>query len=248
MKIQTPFSVLNESDLHKSLKTIYCQMYEGKTEVTLEGHIYDIVTKNGNVIEIQTGNLSKLHSKIIDILKNQRKIKILYPLVIERKIKLFSQENTVISNRKSPKKVTIYEIFRELTKLYDILLNPNFSLEILFVKITEERVRTDENVQSKNNQRRYKKNWNKTNKILEQIFDSKIFNSKDDYLNVFLQDLPELFCAKDLFNKIIKNEPKINPNYAMTSARYTIWVLSKMGIISFSKKNGNTKLYFITSE
>ena len=39
------FSTLNESKLHNTLKKIYSEIYDGKTEVERYGHIYDIVTK-----------------------------------------------------------------------------------------------------------------------------------------------------------------------------------------------------------
>lgn len=58
------FSTINESNLHHSLKVLYSEIYQGKTEVEQDGYIYDIVSKNGNIIEIQTKNLSKLLNKI----------------------------------------------------------------------------------------------------------------------------------------------------------------------------------------
>ena len=54
------FSTINESNLHHSLKVLYSEIYQGETEVEQDGYIYDIVSKNGNIIEIQTKNLSKL--------------------------------------------------------------------------------------------------------------------------------------------------------------------------------------------
>ena len=60
------FSTLNESKLHNSLKILYQELYEGQTEVEQDGHVYDIVTKNENVIEIQTKNLAKLLPKMND--------------------------------------------------------------------------------------------------------------------------------------------------------------------------------------
>ena len=59
------FSTLNESKLHNSLKILYQEIYDGQTEVEQDGHIYDIVSKNGNIIEIQTKNLAKLLPKIL---------------------------------------------------------------------------------------------------------------------------------------------------------------------------------------
>ena len=49
-----------ESSLHRTLKELYAAKTVGKTEVEADGHIYDILTDKGEVIEIQTQNLAKL--------------------------------------------------------------------------------------------------------------------------------------------------------------------------------------------
>ena len=228
------FSTLNESSLHKSLKTIYAEIYDGQTEVKKYNHIYDIITKKGNMIEIQTKNLSKLLPKIHDTIEKGHNIKVIHPVIVENKIELYDSENNLISRRKSPKRQNIYSIFNELTGIYDVLLNRHFSLEIIFIKMTETRMRTAENVQSKNKRRRFKKNWIKTNKQLEEIIETKRFNSKEDYLNL-LPDLPETFCSKDLEEKIGK---KNNPNLIL-------WVFAHMNIIKHVESQGRKKIYKI---
>lgn len=56
-------NTFNESSMHKTLKKMYSLEEGSNTEVNLNGYIYDIVTKNNSVIEIQTRNLSKLLPK-----------------------------------------------------------------------------------------------------------------------------------------------------------------------------------------
>ena len=197
------FSTLNESSLHKSLKIIYSEIYDGQTEVKKYNHIYDIITKKGNAIEIQTKNLSKLLPKIYDTIQKGHNIKLVHPVILENTIELYDSQNNLLSKRKSPKKQNIYSIFKELTGIYEVLLNRHFSLEIVYIKMTETRMRTLENVQSQNKRRRFKKNWIKTNKRLEEIIETKHFNSKDDYLKL-LPELPDTFSSKDLEEKIGK--------------------------------------------
>ena len=228
------FSTLNESSLHKSLKNIYAGIYSGQIEVEKYNHVYDIITKKQNVIEIQTKNLSSLRSKILDTIEKGHNIKVVHPVIVENKIELYDSENNLISRRKSPKKQNIYSIFNELTGIYDVLLNRHFSLEIIFIKMTETRMRTSENVQSHNNRRRFRKNWVKTGKRLEEIIETKRFNRKEDYLNL-LPDLPETFCSKDLEEKIGK---KNNPNLIL-------WVFAHMNIIKHVESQGRKKIYKI---
>lgn len=233
--MKTKFSTINESDLHNSLKNIYCDLYDGQTEVEEYGHVYDIVTKNQNVIEIQTKNLSKLLPKIVDTIEKGRNVKIIHPVVAENKIELKDLNGNLIYSRKSPKKENVYSIFKELTGIYEILLNPRFSLEIVRIKMVEERTRTAENVQSQNNKRRFKKNWLKTNKRLESVIATTRFNSKEDWLSL-LPELPEIFCAKHLEEKIGK---KNNPHLIL-------WVFARMKIIELDHTKNRVKFYKIS--
>ena len=63
---RSSINTYNESSLHNTLKIFYAEKFGGKTEVEAEGHIYDILCDDGQVIEIQTKNLSKLAGKIKD--------------------------------------------------------------------------------------------------------------------------------------------------------------------------------------
>ncbi len=225
------FSTLNESDLHHSLKILYAEIYEGKTEVEQDGHVYDIVTKNGNVIEIQTANLAKLLSKIKDAIEKGHNVKLVHPVVTTRRIALYDETGKLISNRKSPKKDSVYSTFKELTGIYPILLNPHFSLELVETEITEERLRTSEPVQTLNQRRRFKRNWLKTNKKLDKINKTLILNKAQDYINL-LPDLPEIFCAKD-----------INKAANIKNGNLIIWVLLRMEVIKYIETKNKSKYY-----
>ena len=221
------FSILNESNLHHSLKVLYQELYEGQTESEQDGFIYDIVTKNGNIIEIQTKNLAKLLPKILKTIEKGHNIKLIHPVPITTRIELKDEEGKIISKRKSPKKGSIYSIFRELTGIYPVLTNPHFSLEVLEIEMTEERVRTTEPVQSKNGRRRFRRNWNKTGKRLDSIINTRRFSKPQDYLKL-LPPLPQPFCAKDL-KAALDKEADIPKHTA--DAHLIIWVLAHAGLI-----------------
>ena len=228
------FSVINtynESSLHNTLKLFYAEKYDGKTEVEADGHIYDILCKDGQVIEIQTKNLSKLAEKIRDSIDKGHKVRLVYPLVFRTRIILTNEDGELISNRLSPKKGNIYDIFRELTGLTDILLNPDFTLDVITINLIEHRIRTEELTQTKNKSRRFKKNWLKVNKRLDDILETKQFKNKKDYLALLPKDLPEEFCAKDL------NLPKY--------AHIILWVLCRIPVIEQVSIKGKTKYYKI---
>ena len=224
----------NESSLHNTLKIFYAEKYGGKTEVEADGHIYDILCDDGQVIEIQTGSVARIAGKLKDALNKGHKVILVYPLVNRKRIFLTDENGEKISNRLSPKKGCIYDILEQLTKITDILLNPDFTLEIITIDLIEHRIRTAEAVQTKNHRRRYKKNWLKANKRLEQIIETTQFKTARDYLALLPKDLPEEFCAKDLQL----------PKYA----HLLLWILSRSSIIEMTSKKGRSFYYKIKPE
>ena len=234
------FSTLNESKLHNSLKILYQELYEGKTEVEQDGHIYDIVTKNGNIIEIQTKNLAKLLPKILDTIEKGHNVKLVHPVPLITRIELQDENGKIISKRKSPKKGSIFDIFRELTGIYPLMTNKHFSLEIVEIEMTEERVRTNEPVQSKNGRRRFRRNWLKTGKRLDTIINTRRFSKPEDYLKL-LPPLPQQFCAKDL-KKALSEQKELSARTA-GNAHLIIWVLSHAELIEYTETKNKSKYY-----
>ena len=238
-------NIYNESSLHNTLKTYYAVSRDGNTEIKLDGYIYDVVTKDNQVYEIQTKNLSKLLPKIMTALENGRKITVVHPIIISKKIFLYDEDGkTLLSKRKSPRKETLYSIFDELTGIYPVLLNKNFTLELLEINMIEERKKACEPIQSKNNRRRFKRDWIKTNKRLEEIISTRHFKTEKDYLSLLPASLPKEFCAKDL-SAAFRLEQTFPPE-AAKKAHLIIWVYSRMGIIEYLE-NRNRNRYYKTS-
>lgn len=222
-------NTLNESSLHKTLKTLYSQNEGCRTEVESDGYIYDIADKKGNITEIQTRNLAKLLPKIQDTIALKHKIRIVYPLVTKKYIELYSSDGNRISRRKSPVNGSIYNLFDELTGIYPVLLEKKFSLEVLEITMCERRIRTEEPVQSKNGRRRFPKNWLKTNKQLEEITCTKTFKKAEDYLSLIPKTCSEEFSAKELSSAL--KADKTLPVSASRQAHLMLWVLKRMEII-----------------
>ncbi len=233
----------NESSLHNTLKTLYSVTKNGRTEVNLNGYIYDIITDDEGIFEIQTKNLSKLLPKVMTTLEGGGKITVVYPIIAEKKVVLYDDDGNILSKRKSPKKQTIYSIFDELTGIYPVLLNKNFTLEVLQIKMIEERKRTAEPVQSDNKRRRFKHDWIKTNKRLEDIITTSKFKTAGDYTKLLPPGLPETFCAKDLYNAF--SSSKEYPAEAAKKSHLILWVLSRMEVIEFTEIKNRSKYYKI---
>lgn len=229
-----------ESSLHKTLKEIYAGKTNGKTEVEADGHIYDIVSQDESVIEIQTKNLGQLKTKLTDSLNKGRIITVVHPIAERKTITTLDKSGSIISKRKSPKKGSLYSIFDELKGIYSLLLRQNFYLEVLIVNITEVRIKTDTPEQSENKRRRFKKNWQKADKKLEEIIETFSFNNKEDYLKL-LPELPEEFTVKDIKNGLEKDISR--PENASKYGNLIAWTFCHMNLFEMTGKKGNAKIY-----
>lgn len=236
------FSTLKESSLHSTLKKIYAYQNDGQTEVELNNHIYDIVTKENKIIEIQNQNLNHLLPKIKDTIEKGMKIKVVYPVIVTKHIELYDKDKNLIKRTKSPVKGCIYSIFKELKGIYPVLLEKSFTLEVPFITITEIRIQEDLPVQSENKLRRFKRNWNKQNKKLNEILESRTFKCREDYLSLLPSELPQEFYSKDL-EKALK-EAKM-PARICKNANLILWVFHKMKLIELTKTEKRRKYYKI---
>ena len=223
----------NESSLHKTLKTLYASENGFQTEVKKDGYIYDILDADGNAIEIKK------------TIKRGKKITVVHPLAVQKTIMLMDKEGKIISKRKSPKKESIYSLFRELTGLHPVLLDEHFSLEVLLVTITEKRMRTDTDVQSKNGRRRFKKNWLKTDNELQEIIKTVSFSNARDYLKLIPKSILPNFTAKSLAEELRRQ--KDQPSSASTYAHLVIWVLARMKLIEHTGFQKKSRLYKINA-
>ena len=241
-------NTLNESSLHRALKTIYSLDNNSKTEEQVSQWICDIVQNENVIIEIQTANVSSLKNKIKCLLEMGKTVKIVHPVVISKTIKTSDIYGTIISTRKSPKKESIYSIFRQLTGITEFLLHENFILEIPQISIIEHRLKTSQAQQSKNKKRRFLKDWQKTDKELKEIFTISTFSKKEDYLNLLPQykeqnkELCNNFTAKQTASLL---KQKINAATA-TNTHCMLWVLKKAGMIQETLKIKNEKHYKIS--
>lgn len=233
-------NTLNETHLHKTLKNIYAlQNPQSKTEEKIDSYIADIVTEEKNIIEIQTANLAKLLPKIKFFTESKKNITVVYPLITTKYIETLNPKTQKKTKRKSPKKQTIYSLFKELTALHSILLNKYFTLEVLEITMTEERQTTSVAVQSKNKRRRFKKEWIKTGKRLESIDKKYIFKTKQNYLKLLPKGLNETFTVKDVLLKLKENKVSITEN----ETRLMLWVFTHAKIIKLIGKEQRKNLY-----
>jgi hypothetical protein len=129
--------VENESSLHCALKNMYSGC-GGKTEIETDGYVCDCVNDSGNIIEIQTGSFAPLRKKLAELSRKAR-IKVVYPVIAEKRIALYDDGDSLVRNRKSPKKCCKWDLFNALVYASELSLLLNTSLEIVVVDVLEKR-------------------------------------------------------------------------------------------------------------
>jgi hypothetical protein len=130
-----------ESSLHRALKDQYAAGLADRREVSVAGFRIDAVDQSGRFVEIQSGALGPLCTKLERLLP-QHRLRIVKPVVLSRRLVQTSPRNgSVISVRRSPKRGTLADVFDDLIGLVRIFPHANLDIEVLGVTIDEVRIR-----------------------------------------------------------------------------------------------------------
>ena len=215
----------NESSLHRSLKYNYAE--NGITETIRAGYVCDAIGKNGEAIEIQTGNFSSMKKKIPALAKSG-KVRLVYPVIVNKTIELYDVKGKLLRRRKSPKKGTVWTIFDELVHAPDLLKLKDLVIEIIFVDAIE--LRRDD---GKGSWRR--KGISITDKILQNMRDEIILKKKADWLRHFMPLKGE--CSTKTLS--------LSAAITTDQARKTIYTLEKAGFLKKIRKDGRSWIYRI---
>lgn len=225
MRFLSSCSPLVESSLHDSIKEWYFKAGD-KLEGSIDRYVIDIV-RGEVLIEIQTNNFSTIKQKLEDLVESH-KVRLVYPVhCIKWIVKLDKSYLKILSRRKSPKKGRVEDVFSELVYITDLLLEKNFSLEVVLVH-SEEVLVND----GKGSWRR--KGWSIHDRKLLKVIDKKVFNPPENLRELLPIDLPPNFTTLDLAKSLA---------IRITLARKMVYCLRKIEIINVIGKRGRMLLY-----
>jgi hypothetical protein len=225
-KIPHPrIGTLGEKTLHAQLKEWYAEPGD-RLERQVDGFLIDLV-RGDLLIEIQTAGFSALKRKL-RILTETRPVRLVHPLARDKWIvRVKSDGETLISRRKSPLHCGPLYLFKELVRFPELIHNPRFSVEVLFVEVEE--IRCDDGRGS-----RWRKGWSIADRRLVRVADRLLFEEADDFARLLPEELPGIFSTRDL---------------AAASGRPR-WLVQKMafclrcmGVVEVVGKEGNAFLY-----
>ena len=215
---------IKESTLHRHLKFRYSE--PGKTEVPVGDYVCDGQRENGELIEVQTGSFGPLKEKIAQLSKNER-IRVIYPIVLIKRIELFGQDGNLIREKKSPKKGCAWDLFNSLVYAPELPLNPKVTVELVFLDIIEKRKDDGKGA-------RRRKGITIIDRVPVSWHESIILRKKRDYGQFIPGKKEETFTVKDLSGWA---------GISIALARKCLYVLHKMGITERVGKQGNAYIY-----
>jgi hypothetical protein len=220
----------NEKSLHASMKQWYA-LPGDQFEVKVAGYFIDIVRCQGKakpplLIEIQTGNFTALRRKLIKLLP-EYPVRLVYPIAREKWIIRISSDGEIRSRRKSPKTGTIYDLFKELIRIPDLINDPHFSIEVILTQ--EEHIWCEDGWGSW----RRKGVSIKDRKLLAVVEQIRLL-SKEDFLQLLPHKLKYPFSNKEL---------AACSNSNLHQAQKMTYCLRKMGTLKQAGKHGNQLLY-----
>jgi hypothetical protein len=217
--------LLNEKPLHASLKEWYAQSGD-QFEVTVDGFVIDIV-RDDLLLEIQTGNFASIKSKLIKLARAHR-IRLIYPIAQEKWIIKQARDNSGgVNRRKSPRRGRVEDLFWEMVSFPHLLVNPNFSLEVLLIR--EEEVRRYD---GKRNWRR--RGWVSEERRLLEVVDQRLFESAPDFQALLPDKLGESFTTSDLAEAM---------GISRQLAQKMAYCLRKVRVFELIGKRGRANLY-----
>ncbi|TFF91832.1 hypothetical protein EU545_02800 [Candidatus Thorarchaeota archaeon] len=229
MSGRSNIGTLSEWSLHSELKKNYLTI-DSQEEVEVDGYIIDVVRED-LLIEIQTSGFSSIHDKLRELIKSHQ-VRLVHPIPVEKWIVRESLDgSSVLSRRRSPKRMGPQNVFDELVYIPTLIHHQNLSIEVLLTQ--EEEVRRKDN---KGSWRR--RGWSIVDRRLLAIVGRKLYKSPSDLLHFIPDSLESEFTNKDLAEAT---------GYSKREAGKITYCLRRMGIIRVTGKRGRANVFQIRS-
>lgn len=222
---------LLETQLHRSLKNHFAADAKS-VEVKLGAFRIDAIDGQGCLVEIQHAGLGSIRFKVRKLLELKHRVRVVKPLIALKVIETLEYPNgPVLRRRKSPKKLTTIDVFKELIHFTDVFPHPSLSLEIVAVESVEQRI--DLSLEERRHARA--KRYRCLDQHLLKVHDGVILRTADDLWGVLNQ--PKL---SKMFDSLELAEAVGVPRWF---AQQIAYCLDRMGAASRCGKRGNTILY-----
>ena len=216
---------LGEKTVHSTLKQ-YLSKDLACQEIKI-GSYYADVCVDGHIFEIQTRQFNKLRAKL-DFFLKEHPVTVVYPVTNFNYLRWVTPDTgEITAPKKSTRKGNPMQVFAELYRIRPFLSHPGFSLKIVVMDMEEYRM-LDGYGKDK------KKRATKCDKFPLSLVAEYDIETPQDYMLLLPAELPDIFTAKD-FAKLAK--------IPVGLAQTTLLLLSELGIVLRTGKQGNAYLY-----
>lgn len=218
---------LREKPLHASLKEWYRQ--EGDAvEVPIDGFVIDLV-RDDLLIEIQTGGFSSMKRKITDLIEAGHRVRIVYPVPVDKWIVKVADDGEIQPRRLSPKHGAVTDVFAELVSFPSFVTDAALEVDVILVREEEYRRRTE----SRSWRR---KGWSVMERRLVEVVASHRIGDAEDLAALLPASMPERFTTADLARAL---------GCPRRLAQQMAYCLRHAGVTSIAGKEGNAVVYVI---
>lgn len=216
---------LREKPLHASLKRWYFE--EGDAvEAVVGGFVIDLV-RDDLLIEVQTRNFSAMREKVTKLLDLGHRVRIIYPIAVDKWIVKIGHDDSVIDRRLSPKHGSPVDLFTELVSLPDAILDPNLAIEL--VMCVQEEIRR--HVPGRSWRR---KGWTIVERRLIEIVDTMPVSDVDELAILLPPGLDDQFTTHELATTLGRDR---------RLAQQMAYCLRTCGVLETVAKHGNAIVY-----
>jgi hypothetical protein len=187
LKKTSQIGILNEHSLHADLKR-WLQQPDDLFEVPLGRYVVDIL-RGEQVLEVQTSQLKRLQTKLIDLTTN-RAVTVVYPLLG----KCWLYRPTLLhkpQRRLSPKHENWLSLFTELVYCPNLLNLPNLTVQLVLVEAEQHLTRNPERGWRK-------KAWLVQDTRLVTVLETRCLCCATDWWQFLPNTLPESFSSVHL--------------------------------------------------
>lgn len=218
-----------ETSLHRDLKTLYSDE-QGQYEVRLGSHRIDVVA-HGRLVEIQLGSLAAIRDKI-RILVQKHQVVVVKPIIVRKTLlKRASENGPIRSQRLSPKRGSVLDLFDELVHFTRVFPHRNLTLELPLIEIEEIRY------PGHGRRRRWRRDdFEVEDQKLVQVVDTRRLQTAADLLALIDSPLPIPFHTGHLAETL---------HIHRSQAQRIAYCLRQMDAICEVGKDRNTRLYKI---
>ncbi len=220
---------MGETSLHEAVKLWYAQPGD-RLEAWVDGYLIDIV-RDDQLIEIQTGNFSAIKAKLENLVR-RHPVRLVHPIAQTKWIVRLDAQGRRVSQRRSPRRGRVEDLFLELVYIPHLMEEPKFSLEALMVHSEEELI--DDGRGSWRRRR-----WSVNDRRLLDVVGRDVFSAPADFRKLLPETLPKEFTTRELAEGL---------RLRAGIAQKMTYCLRHMGVLDMIGKRGRAHMYSLKNE